>query len=48
MMEINKNIEMTIDVKVKERTKKWKDEVDMLREENDQLKLKVIDLNKNN
>ena len=39
---------MTIDVKVKERTKKWKDEVDMLREENDQLKLKVIDLNKNN
>ena len=48
MMEINKNIEMTIDVKVRERTKKWKDEVDMLREENDQLKLKVIDLKKNN
>ena len=48
MIEINKNIEMTIDIKVQEKTKKWKEEVDMLREENYQLKLKIIDMKKDN
>ena len=47
MTEINKNIEVTIDIKVQERTKKWQEEIDMLREENDQLKLKLININKN-
>ena len=47
MTEINKNIEVTIDIKVQERTKKWQEEIDMLRVENDQLKLKLININKN-
>ena len=47
MNEINKNIEMTIEIKVQEKTKKWREEIDMLREENDQLKLKLQDVNKN-
>ena len=47
MNEINKNIEVTIDIKVQERTKKWQEEIDMLREENDQLKLKLLNANKN-
>ena len=48
IIKINKNIEMTIDIEVQEKTKKWKEEVDMLREENDQLKLKIIDMKKDN
>ena len=48
MNEINKNIEMTIEIKVQEKTKKWREEIDMLREENDQLKLKLQDVNKKN
>ena len=47
MNEINKNIEMTFEIKVQEKTKKWREEIDMLREENDQLKLKLQDVNKN-
>ena len=47
MNEINKNIEVTIDIKVQERTKKWQEEIDLLREENDQLNLKLLNTNKN-
>ena len=47
MAEINKNIELTIDIKVKERTKKFREELDMLREENDHLKIKISDIQKN-
>ena len=46
MSEINKNIELTIDIKVKERTKKFREELDMLREENDHLKIKISDIQK--
>ena len=46
MAEINKNIELTIDIKVKERTKKIREELDMLHEENDHLKIKISDIQK--
>ena len=46
MAEIIKNIELTIDIKVKERTKKFREELDMLREENDHLKIKISDIQK--
>ena len=46
MAKINKNIELTIDIKVKERTKKFREELDMLREENDHLKIKISDIQK--
>ena len=47
MNEINTNIEMTVDIKVTEKTKQLKEEIDILREENGHLKSKLISMQKN-
>lgn len=46
MTEINESVELTVETKINEKTKQLREEVDMLRDENDQLKLKLIRLQK--
>lgn len=47
MVEINKNIEVTIELKVNEKTKKLSDDVKLLQDENNDLKEKLITLQDN-